>query len=245
MSLSPRDRRLLERAFEGAALQDAKQRRGAGEPMSHILGKRAFWRHEFRVTRDVLDPRPDTETLVEAALEAPFTRVLDLGTGSGCILISLLDERPGASGQGVDLSEPALAIARENATRIGVSDRATFVQSDWFDAVQGRFDLVVSNPPYIDADSYATLDPSVRRFEPKLALSPGGDGLAAYRVLASQAADYLLPDGRLILEIGWDQAESVPAVLEAHGWGEMVVRRDLNGHPRVILAQRRAKSTEY
>ena len=152
-------------------------------PVAQILGRRAFWRHEFEVTGDVLDPRPDTEILVELGLSAPFRRVLDLGTGSGCILISLLADRPGAEGVGTDLSDAALAVAARNALRLGVTGRTSFLCSDWFGAVTGGFDLIVSNPPYIALSEMAGLAPEVRDWEPHMALTDGGDGLSAYRAI--------------------------------------------------------------
>ena len=142
----------------------ALRARAARQPVSQIIGRRAFWKHEFRVTRDTLDPRPETETLIEAALAEPFASVLDLGTGTGAILISLLAERPQARGTGTDISAAALSVAQENATKIGVC--ATFLESDWFATVTGRFDLIVSNPPYIALDEMAGLAPDVRDWEP-------------------------------------------------------------------------------
>ena len=148
------------------------KQRMAHKPVSQLIGKRQFWGHWFRVTPDVLDPRPDTETLVAEALKTPAEQVLDLGTGSGCILLSLLSEWPDAQGLGVDLSEAALAVARENARALGVADRVSLCPSDWFAAVDGTFDLIVSNPPYISAEEMQTLAPDVRDHEPHLALTP-------------------------------------------------------------------------
>jgi release factor glutamine methyltransferase len=214
------------------ALADRARRR----PVSQIVGRRAFWRHEFVVTPDVLDPRPETETLVAAALERPFERVLDLGTGSGCILISLLADRPGAHGLGTDLSEPALAVARRNAGMLGVAERADFLRSDWLAEVDGRFDLIVSNPPYIAEAEMAGLAPEVRDWEPHLALTPGGDGLGAYRAIAAGAGGRLTAGGRIALEIGPTQGEAVSALLKAQGFGAIEVRRDLDGRDRVVVA---------
>lgn len=231
-----RDAQILAR--EADDFDVAIARRATHEPVSHILGKRAFWNHEFLVTSDVLDPRPDTETLVEKALEVPFERVLDLGTGSGCILISLLSERTGASGIGVDISENALRAAQTNANEIGVSDRAEFQLSDWFSNVVGTFDMIVSNPPYIDAKAYETLDATVKDFEPKIALTPGGDGLAPYRSLAKHGRDFLIDKGWLMVEIGFDQETSVPSIFKEDGWNQVEVVHDLNDRPRVVKTQR-------
>ena len=203
------------------------------QPLSQIIGRRDCWKHEFRVTQDTLDPRPDTETLVEAALKAPWNSVLDLGTGTGAILISLLAERPGATGLATDISEAALMIARENAARIGVSAR--FIVADWFDGVAGSFDLIVSNPPYIALAEMADLPPEVARWEPHLALTDGGDGLGAYRAIAAGARVHLNPGGRVLVEIGWQQAADVGAIFAAIG-AETRVLRDLGGRDRVIRA---------
>lgn len=215
----------------------ALAQRLARKPVSQIIGRRAFWRHDFTVTPDVLDPRPDTETLVAAALEVPFARVLDLGTGSGCILISLLADRPSARGAGVDLSDAALAVARGNADRLGVADRAEFVRSDWCAGVSGRFDLIVSNPPYIAAEEMAALQPEVRDHEPHMALTDGGDGLSVYRRLAQEAPAHLMPGGWLMVEIGPTQGAAVCAVFQAAGLETVSIRPDLDGRDRVVLAQ--------
>lgn len=207
------------------------------QPVSQITGQRAFWRHDFVVTPDVLDPRPDTETLVEQALALPFSRVLDLGTGSGCILLSLLAERPQARGVGVDLSERALQVARTNAARLGVADRVDWVVSDWCAGVAGQFDLIVSNPPYIAAEEMPGLDPEVREHEPAMALTDGADGLTAYAAIAAAAPDHLLPGGHLMVEIGPTQAEAVAALFAQAGFDAIVVHRDLDGRDRVVAAQ--------
>ncbi len=211
-------------------------RRAGGEPVSKITGKRAFWNHEFVVTPDVLDPRADTETLVAKALERDFTRILDLGTGTGCILLSLLAERAQASGMGVDISPAALQVARENAARTGVGARADLRLSDWFDAVEGRFDLITANPPYITEAEMADLSPEVRDHDPYLALTPGGDGLAPYRILAAQAAGFLHPDGRIIVEMGWRQGPDVARIFRDHGWRGVEIFPDLEGRDRIVAA---------
>lgn len=212
-------------------------RRSHGEPVAQILGYRDFWNHRFRVTADVLDPRPDTETLVAAALERPFARVLDLGTGSGCIVISLLAARPQAHGVGVDVSAPALAVAAANAREIGVADRLELRASDWFAAVEGVFDLIVSNPPYIAETEMAALAPEVRDWEPRPALTPGGDGLDAYRAIAEGAPAHLAPGGWLMAEIGPAQGADVSSLFAAAGLAHPRVLKDLDGRDRVVVAR--------
>lgn len=206
--------------------------RAARQPVSQITGRRAFWNHEFRVTPDVLDPRPETELLVEQALAEPFASVLDLGTGSGAILISLLAERPMARGIGCDLSQAALEVARQNAAAVGVS--ADFRLSDWFSAVSESFDLIVSNPPYIALAEMADLAPEVRDWEPHLALTDGGDGLAAYRAICAGATGHLRPGGRLMVEIGFAQGEPVMDLMRTSGLVEVTLRHDLGGRDRVV-----------
>ncbi|PTW50123.1 peptide chain release factor N(5)-glutamine methyltransferase [Rhodovulum kholense] len=219
----------------------ALDRRAAREPVSHIVGLRTFWGRDFRVSRDVLDPRPETETLIEAALSAPYSNVLDLGTGSGCILLTLLLERPGTAGTGTDISAPALAVARENADRLGC-DRARFVLSDWDAAVEGRFDLVVSNPPYIAEAEMPGLAPDLA-FEPRGALTDGGDGLSAYRAIARAAPARLAPGGRLLVEIGPTQARAVSAIFAGAGLETVAIRPDLDGRDRVVEARVAAPGT--
>ena len=219
-----------------ARFEAAVTARAARTPVSQIIGRRAFWGHEFRVTPDVLDPRPDTETLVAAALEQPFARVLDLGTGSGAIVLTLLAEHPAATAVGVDLSTAAIAVAQGNAERLGVAGRVALLRSDWFGAVTGRFDLIVSNPPYIAADEMALLSPEVRDHEPHMALTPGGDGLDAYRHIAAKAGAYLTKGGRILLEIGPTQASAVTGMLANAGFAEPVCLTDIDGRDRVIAA---------
>lgn len=219
-----------------ALFLEAIERRATRMPVSRIVGHRAFWKHDFIISGAVLDPRPDTETLVEIALCAPFRRVLDLGTGSGCILLSLLLERPDASGVGTDISRDALEVAQRNAARLGV-DRAVFVQSDWFAGVEGLFDLIVSNPPYISAAEFARLDPEVRH-DPETALTPGGDGLDAYRAILRDAAAHLTPGGRLLAEIGSGQGPEVATLFRAAGLAEVQVHPDINGKDRVVAGRR-------
>ncbi len=169
---------------QGTAFDQAIAARAARQPVAQIVGQRSFWGRDFAVTRDTLDPRPETECLIEAALCEPYSRVIDLGTGTGCLLLTSLAERPSATGIGTDTSGAALAVARGNAERLGLAARAEFVGADWWQGVTGRFDLILSNPPYIAQDELAGLAPEVRDWEPMAALSPGGDGLDAYRALA-------------------------------------------------------------
>ncbi len=206
-------------------------------PVSHLVGERAFYGRRFKVSRDVLDPRPETETLIEGALAVPFETVLDLGTGSGCILVTLLAETPRARGLGVDVSEAACLQASANAVLHRVEARADIRQSDWFADVDETFDLIASNPPYLAGYEMDEVAPELREHEPRVALTDEGDGLSAYRVIASQAAQYLNPNGRVMVEIGWQQGESVRAIFEKNGWSGIVVIPDLGGRDRVIHAQ--------
>lgn len=231
-------RRLATLATEqGLDLADLVARRACHEPFSHISGRRAFWNHDFFVSADVLDPRPDTETLVEAALSLPFDRVLDLGTGSGCIICSLLAERRSTTGVGADISPKALAVAARNAEITETSSRLTLLESDWFSAIEGRFDLITSNPPYITEAAYAELDPTVQKFEPRIALTPGGDGLAPYHLIAEQGGAHLSEDGYALLEIGYDQGQAVQSIFKNHNWRDVACIPDLNGKDRVIRAK--------
>lgn len=206
-------------------------------PVSQIIGKRAFWRHDFVVTGDTLDPRPETEALVEQALSEPFKRMLDLGTGTGAIAVSILADRPASQGVATDLSEAALKVARINAERIGVAGRLTFLRSDWYEAVGGRWDLIVSNPPYIAVEEMAALSPEVRDWEPHMALTDGGDGLTAYRAIAAGARAHLAPGGRLLVEIGPTQAAAVTEIFRRAGLDRVDVHPDLDGRDRVISAR--------
>jgi release factor glutamine methyltransferase len=209
------------------------------QPVAQITGQRLFYGRPFRVTRDVLDPRPETEVLVAAALEEPFARALDLGTGSGAILLTLLAERTGATGLGTDASDAALTVADANAQALGLAGRARFAQGDWWGAVPAgaRFDLIVSNPPYVTAEEFEALAPEVRDWEPRQALTPGGDGLDAYRAIAAGALAHLLPGGLLMVEIGPAQGDAVGALLLAQGLTDPRVLPDLDGRDRVVSAR--------
>jgi release factor glutamine methyltransferase len=225
---------LTEAAIQ--AFEVAITRRAAREPVSHITGQRLFWGRSFRVTPDTLDPRPETEILVQAALAEPFTRMLDLGTGTGCILLSCLADTPQARGMGTDIHPATLAVAAANAQTHGLSAWAEFVLSDWLAAVSGQFDLIVSNPPYIAETEMPALSPEVQR-EPHRALTPGGDGLDAYRAIARDAPAHLRPQGRLMVEIGPTQGATVSALFTAQGLTDIRILPDLDGRDRVVIAR--------
>ncbi|CAN7588348.1 peptide chain release factor N(5)-glutamine methyltransferase [Bosea sp. LjRoot237] len=224
-----------------ARLNDALARRLAGEPLWRVIGAREFWGLTFTLSQGTLEPRPDSETLIEAALihlaarrHEPL-RVLDLGTGTGCLLIATLREFPQATGLGIDLSADAVATASANAARNGVAERAAFRQGDWTDGVEERFDLVLSNPPYIASDEIAELDRNVREHDPHLALDGGLDGLTAYRALAAALPGHLNSGGHAILEIGAGQEAAVVALMEQAGLRHLHSRRDLGGHIRALV----------
>ena len=225
-----------------AGFEAAVAARANRQPVAQITGGRLFWSRRFKVTQDTLDPRPETEILVEEALRRPFLSMLDLGTGTGCILLSCLADMPQASGLGTDVSEAALAVAAENARMLGLEGRARLIRSDWFSAVAGQYDLIVSNPPYIAATEMPGLSPEVLNWEPHLALSPGGDGLDAYRAIALGAPAHMLLGGRLMLEIGPTQAAAVSALLAAQGLQGIRTLCDLDGRDRVIVAEKPIES---
>lgn len=232
---------------EENAIGALAQRRLAREPVARILGWREFWSLPLRVDASTLVPRPETETVVEAALAAidadglrsrPL-RTADLGTGCGAILLALLSELPHALGVGTDASAAALSVARDNASRLGLA-RARFVACDVAAALRGPFDLIVSNPPYIASADIATLAPEVRDFEPRRALDGGADGLDFYRAIAAAAPALLAPGGVLIVELGAGQAQAVGAFFAGAGLAPLPPRPDLNGTPRALLARKRA-----
>ena len=223
--------------------REAVARRGEGEPLQYITGVQDFYGREFRVTPDVLIPRPETELLVEAALEvvegisAPL--ICDIGTGSGCIAVTLLCERSDAQAVAVDISEPALSVAEQNAHRHGVSDRITLRISDCFQGLEPTsFDLVVSNPPYVSASALPGLQREVRDHEPLVALSPGADGLSVIRRLLRDGPAFLNPNGHLIMEIGFDQGETVQTLIDPEQWRPVEIRPDLQGIPRILVVQK-------
>ncbi len=216
-------------------------RRIRREPTAYLLGLREFWSLPFRVTPDTLIPRPDSETLVEAALEGIGNRVaplavLDLGTGCGCLLIALLKELPRARGLGIDISEAVVSVASANAVALGVADRARFRRGDWGRGLEGAFDLIVVNPPYLATAGIDHLEPEVARYEPRRALDGGADGLEGYRALAPNLARLLAPRGRAVLEIGLGQRPAVAALLARHGLGVIGTGRDLGGIERCLVA---------
>jgi release factor glutamine methyltransferase len=219
------------------------ERRASGEPLQYITDVQDFYGREFRVTPDVLIPRPETELLVEAALEiageAPL--ICDVGTGSGCIAVTLLCEIGEARAIAVDKSRAALEIAKLNAGKLSVANRADFFVSDCFDSLDpGRyqFDLIVSNPPYVSAEMMAGLQREVRDHEPLLALSPGPDGLSVIRRLLHEAPDFLKTDGHMLLEIGFDQAEAVKELIDDRVWRLLDIRPDLQGIPRIVILRK-------
>jgi release factor glutamine methyltransferase len=218
------------------------ERRRTFEPVSRILGNREFYGRSFRVTPDVLDPRADTETLIGAALalakgKGPL-RVLDLGTGSGAIVVTLLAELQGITAVASDLSAAALQVAKGNAKALGVAERVSFVQANWFDRVDGRFDLIVSNPPYIALGDIAGLAVDVREFDPPKALDGGPDGLEAYRRIAGGAGSHLSPKGHIILEIGEGQENAVNNLFTGQGFVRESRHFDLAGHIRCLAFNR-------
>ncbi len=211
------------------------------KPISKILGKRAFWKKEFIVNAHVLDPRADSEALIEQALQRlpdgqPMD-ILDLGTGSGCLLLSLMAERPMLKGIGADISPDALKVAHDNHLALGIGTRAAFVESDWFSRIEGRFDMIIANPPYISDAEMRTLDEAVAAHDPYLALHGGTDGLDAYRAIMQQIADFLHPSGWLIFEIGAQQSAAVLGLMAAAGLGKTSVHQDLAGRDRVVCGQ--------
>jgi release factor glutamine methyltransferase len=216
------------------------ERRATGEPLAYVIGRRDFWSLRLTVTPAVLVPRPETELLVERALalrHEEFGRVVDLGTGSGAIALTLASERPGWQVAATDVSEEALAIARTNAESLDLK-RVQFLHGSWFEPLVGRtFDLIVSNPPYVAEDDPAMQDPALRH-EPRGALTPGGDGMGSLRAIIAAAPDYLERDGWLLLEHGSDQAPEVTRELVARGLRHVRSHRDLAGHERMTEAQR-------
>lgn len=219
------------------------RRRAGREPLAQILGHREFWSLSLATTCDTLTPRPDSETAIEAVLARhpsrdATLRVLDLGTGTGCLLLALLSEFRRASGVGTDCSPAALRVAAANAVALGFADRAHFVATNWDDGIDGRFDVIVSNPPYIETRAIAELAPEVRVYEPRLALDGGPDGIAAYRDLAPRLRRRLADGGLGVLEIGAGQARAVEDVLQASGLTIVGRSRDLAGVERCVLVQR-------
>jgi len=223
--------------------RDVVERRAAGEPLQYITGQQDFYGRAFRVTPDVLIPRPETELLVESALGLiRGSRFCDVGTGSGCIAVTLLCERPDFRGVGVDVSTAALAIAKENAITQRVDQRIELVESDCFDSLPQTtqsFDLIVSNPPYVAAGVVAGLQREVKDHEPMVALTPGTDGLSIIRRLITEAPKFLRKDGHLLLEIGFDQGEAVRELIQISKFKLLEIRPDLQGIPRIVILRMR------
>jgi release factor glutamine methyltransferase len=227
-------------------IEDAVRRRLAREPVYRILGKRPFFGLVLSLSPETLEPRPDTETLVERLIpiaervvaERGDCRILDLGTGTGAICLALLDMVPGASGIGADLSAGALETARRNAGINGLAGRFQTVESDWFESIDGTFDIIVSNPPYIVSDVMRSLDAEVLLHDPHLALDGGRDGLDAYRSIAAQSSNYLREDGAVAFEIGYDQKQAVTNIMTAHGYRLVDSAEDLGGNDRALVFQR-------
>lgn len=216
-------------------------RRAEREPIAHITGKREFWSMDFKVTNATLDPRPDSETIIEALLQrvadkqAPL-EILDLGTGTGCLLLALLKELPNAHGTGIDLSREAMAVAQENAMSLGLSARASFHHGNWCDGLgEKKFDIIVSNPPYIPSSSIKSLAPEVAQFEPKLALDGGIDGLDCYRKIIVALPAILNIDGIAAFEVGAGQIQMVADIASENGLQLEGMRKDMQGIPRCLL----------
>jgi release factor glutamine methyltransferase len=235
--------RILE-AREINMISALAARRLKHEPVSRILGQKEFWSIALTVTPDVLVPRPETETVVEGALDFVVRgglrmeklRILDIGTGSGALLLALLRELPNATGTGTDISAAALDVARGNAARSGIDSRCTFVACDIASGIEGPFDLLVSNPPYVEHDEITSLAPEVKYYDPAVALDGGDDGLAAYRAIASNAKRLLAPGGRMFVELGAGQEAAVRELFTNVGLTVGVGRKDLAGIPRVLGA---------
>jgi release factor glutamine methyltransferase len=231
---------------EFESFRDAIERRAEGEPLQYITGCQDFYGREFRVSPETLIPRPETELLVESALELmgdskSESRICDVGTGSGCIAITLLCERAKALAVAVDVSPSALAIAKQNAIDRGVGSRINFAISDCFDSLPQDavpFDLIVSNPPYVAANVVDGLQREVKNHEPMIALTPGPDGLSIIRRLIAEAPRFLREDGFLLLEIGFDQGESVQRLVDARQWQLVDIRPDLQGIPRIVILRK-------
>jgi len=226
---------------QASRLAELLRRRATREPLSRILGWREFWSLRFALGPDTLDPRPDSETLIEAALaladRGRALSVLDLGTGSGCLLLAFLSEVPNARGLGIDVNQGAITIAEANARALGLAGRARFRLGDWGTDLTERFDLILCNPPYIPAGDIAGLAPEVARFDPLLALAGGPDGLDAYRRLSDELPRLLLPGGTAIVEIGAGQAPGAGAILAAGGLVPQGSRTDLAGTVRCLILQ--------
>ena len=207
------------------------------KPVSKILGYRSFWGRDFEINENVLDPRGDTETLIELILDCKFENMLELGTGSGAIAITVLAERPEVTCVATEISEYALKTASKNSKRHGVESRLKLLHSNWFEKISGSFDVIVSNPPYISSEEYAQLSAEVVKYDPKISLTLGGDGLEAYREILSRALEKLSKNGHIFLEIGYTQANAVGHLFREAGFQQIKVHKDLGSRDRVISAK--------
>jgi release factor glutamine methyltransferase len=236
------------RSSDAYRFRELVERRAAGEPLQYITGHQEFFSLDFEVSTDVLIPRPETELLVETALDlldksgASNERICDVGTGSGCIAIAILHERPTARGVGLDISTPALRVAARNAARHGVRERLALAASDCFAALNGQvasFAMIVSNPPYVAAEALDGLQREVREHEPRVALTPGTDGLRVIRRLVTGAPRFLVSGGHLLMEIGFDQHAAVEQLIDAEVWQLLDIHKDLQGIPRTVALRKR------
>lgn len=238
--LDPGGRRLEKGQCE--RLRRLVERRAAREPLAHITGHREFWSLTFAVTRHTLVPRPDSETLIEAALAwpaPPQAAVLDLGSGSGCLLAALLSERPRWWGLGLDIDPSALAVAGRNLAALDLGARARLVRGDWAECLAGPFDVVLCNPPYVADGEWPDLEPEVAAFEPRIALAGGADGLDCYRRIAPRLGDLIADRGAAFLEVGAGQTAAVAGLLHRHALDVVDIKEDLAGIPRCVVARRR------
>jgi len=239
--------RLLTQEQE-ETLADYVARRERREPVSHILGRKGFWKVMLAVNADVLTPRPETEVIVDYVLkqfpEEMAFNILDLGVGSGAIILSILAERPAAKGLATDISDEALAVARENAANLGLASRVAFARGDWTSGLADEsFDVIVSNPPYIASEVIESLEPEVRQYDPRIALDGGEDGLVAYRQLAPEIMRVLKPGGAFAVEIGYDQKDTVEALFNEAGASDVWTIKDLSTHDRVVVGAKNPLET--
>jgi len=231
------DKELTNKEFEH--YKTLLKRRLKGEPISHILGKRSFWNYEFTISKDVLDPRPDSEVLIESVLKLfPNKKIklhiLELGVGSGCLIITLLKEFQNATGIAVDISPKALKIVKRNADNLKVKTRLNLIESNWFNKINDKFDLIISNPPYIPSKQIKTLQTEVKDYEPTLALDGGKDGLDYYRKIAQQSPNFLNNNGHIVLEVGQNQYKDIIEIFKKKGFFVEFYKKDLANIERVI-----------
>lgn len=225
-----------------ARLEILVEKRAQRQPIAQLIGKREFWGMNFVVSENTLDPRPDSETLIEYALErvsnrADALRVLDLGTGTGCLLLSLLSELPAAKGVGVDYCDRALLVAKENAMALGLAARTQFMRGDWCDGLEGEFDIILANPPYIPTNVIPMLENEVSKFEPMLALDGGEDGFSCYRKIIKDLSLVMAKNGFVVFELGMGQRHGLEEIAATHGLETVGIRQDLSGITRCIILQ--------